>query len=342
MKSFTKRTWIAAGIVAIVVVGLWLFTSLFQSILILFAGTILAVFLTRLSEGLSSLTSLKYEHAFTIVVVTCLVVMIGGGYFMGNQIVDQISKLSEELRSSGNYLLNRIENNSQLRKMVESNGQASNIARRLFSTVQTTVSLTITALGGFVLFLFLGFYFAFQSKLYRNGIRLLFPDKLHDRYDEVCDRLYRSLWKWMLGRLFSMVVITFGSIVGLYFLNIPVPITLGVLAGLLTFIPNFGPIIAAIPPMLIGLQQGVDVTLYVAAYYTLLQFVESYFLTPFVAEHQVALPPVVTLSCQLVFGTLAGVLGILLAEPLAVVTMILVQELYLIDTLERDPADVRT
>ena len=146
----------------------------------------------------------------------------------------------------------------------------------------------------------------------------------------------------MLGRLFSMVIITIGSIIGLYFLNIPVPITLGVIAGLLTFIPNFGPVIAAIPPMLIGLQQGVDVALYVAIYYTGLQFVESYFLTPFVAEHQVALPPVITLSCQLVFGTLAGVLGVLLAEPLAVVTMLLVQEIYLIDTLGRDPSEART
>ncbi len=342
MKPFTRRIWIAASIVAIVVVGLWLFTSLFQSILILFAGIILAVFLTQLSHGLSSLTSLKYQHAFGIVVVTFLIVMFGGGYLMGNQIVEQIGKLSKELQSAGDYLLSRIDNNPQLKEMVESNGRSSSMARQLFSTVQRTVSLTISALGGFFLFLFLGFYFAFQSQLYQGGIRLLFPDQIHDRYDEICDRLYQSLWKWMLGRLFSMVVITIGSIVGLYFLNIPVPITLGVLAGLLTFIPNFGPILAAIPPMLIGLQQGVDVSIYVAIYYTSLQFVESYLLTPFVAEHQVALPPVITLSCQLVFGTLAGVLGILLAEPLAVVTMILVQELYLVDTLGRDPAEVRT
>ncbi len=342
MNSYPKRVWIAAGIVAVTVVGLWLFTSLFQAILILFAGIILAVFLTQLSHLLAELTSLKYETAFTLVVITLLTLMIGGGYLMGNQIVEQIGKLTKELQSSSDSLLNRLENNQIYQNVIQGNGKSSDITKRLFSTVQTTISFTLSAFGGFILFLFLGFYFAYQSQLYRDGVRLLFPDQLHERFDEICDRLYNSLWKWMLGRLFSMVIITIGSIIGLYFLNIPVPITLGVIAGLLTFIPNFGPVIAAIPPMLIGLQQGVDVALYVAIYYTGLQFVESYFLTPFVAEHQVALPPVITLSCQLVFGTLAGVLGVLLAEPLAVVTMLLVQEIYLIDTLGRDPSEART
>ncbi|WP_166831459.1 AI-2E family transporter [Thalassoroseus pseudoceratinae] len=342
MKPFAKRVWIAAGIIAAMVVGLWLFTSLFQAILILFAGTILAVFLTQLSHRLANATSLNYQYAFALVVITFLTIMIGGGYLMGNQIVDQLSQLSEELQSASDYLLDRMENTPKLAEFIRSNGESSNIANRLFTTIQTTVSLTITAIGGFILFLFLGFYFAYQSKLYRDGVRQLFPDNFHSRYDEICDRLYNSLWKWMLGRMFSMVVITIGSTVGLYFMNIPVPITLGVIAGLLTFIPNFGPVLAAIPPMLIGLKQGVDVSVYVAIYYTGLQFVESYFLTPFVAEHQVSLPPVVTLSCQLIFGTLAGVLGVLLAEPLALATMLLIQELYLIDTLGRDPADVRT
>jgi predicted PurR-regulated permease PerM len=77
-------------------------------------------------------------------------------------------------------------------------------------------------------------------------------------------------------------VIGVASTTGLWLMGIPLPVTLGVLAGLLNFVPNIGPIIAGVPAVLFGLQQGVDVALYVLAFYFLLQFAESYFLTPLI------------------------------------------------------------
>ena len=124
-----------------------------------------------------------------------------------------------------------------------------------------------------------------------------------------------------------MAVIGVCTGAGLWLLGIPLPLTLAVLAGIMNFVPNIGPIIAGVPAVLLGLQQGTNVALYVLLFYFLLQFAESYFLTPLIDQHQVSIPPGLMLSAQLVLGVIAGFLGLLLATPLTVLAMILVNDL---------------
>lgn len=116
----------------------------------------------------------------------------------------------------------------------------------------------------------------------------------------------------------------------------PLPVTLGVVAALLTFIPNIGPLLAAVPQVLLAFQVGTDTVLYVILLNMALQFVESYLITPLVQYYEVSLPPALTISLQLLLGVSLGVIGLVVAAPLLVVALVLVQMLYIRRTLE-DP-----
>jgi predicted PurR-regulated permease PerM len=105
------------------------------------------------------------------------------------------------------------------------------------------------------------------------------------------------------------------------------------MAGLLNFIPNVGPTLALGPPLLFGLQQSPMTAVYVFCLYLGLQFVETYVITPLIEQHQVNLPPGVTIPVQVLFGLVAGVFGVAMATPLAVVVMVLVREYYVKDVL---------
>jgi predicted PurR-regulated permease PerM len=105
------------------------------------------------------------------------------------------------------------------------------------------------------------------------------------------------------------------------------------LAALLSFIPILGPILALIPAVLVGLTISPRIALYVFLLYTAIQFVESYILTPIIQERTVSMSPVVTIMTQVVAGLLLGPLAIALAHPAAAVFTVLINVLYVEDTL---------
>lgn len=113
----------------------------------------------------------------------------------------------------------------------------------------------------------------------------------------------------------------------------PLPLTLGLLAGLLEFIPNFGPILSAAPAVLLAYTISPALALKVVGLYLVVQSLESYLIHPFVLKNAVALPPVITVVALVLFGVLFGFLGLLLAAPLAAVTIVLVRMLYVEDAL---------
>jgi predicted PurR-regulated permease PerM len=126
--------------------------------------------------------------------------------------------------------------------------------------------------------------------------------------------------------------------IGMWALGLPIPITLGLISGTLTFIPNFGPILSAVPQILLALTQSPMLAVYVLAFHTGLQFIESYFVTPLIQQHQVRLPAVMIIMAQVLMGALTGILGLIFATPLFAAGMVLVKELYLRDVLGDDDA----
>ncbi len=133
----------------------------------------------------------------------------------------------------------------------------------------------------------------------------------------------------MKGKFFAMFVVFILTSIGLLILGIPLWLVLALIAGLLNFIPNFGPLIAMIPAVLVAFMQGPSTAAIVAGMYILIQVIESNFITPMVQQKLISIPPALIISAQLLISPLTGGLGIVLATPLMLIIMILVQELYI-------------
>ena len=150
---------------------------------------------------------------------------------------------------------------------------------------------------------------------------------------EVWNAVGDTLRRWLVGRAVLMVVNGVMTAAGLWLLGIPLALTLGTIAGLLNFVPNIGPIIAGVPAVLIAWTMGPMPALYVLVLYIVLQSLDGYVLTPLIQQRTVSLAPALTIAAQLLFGVLAGTMGLLLATPMTAAALVLINKLYLEDVL---------
>ncbi len=126
-----------------------------------------------------------------------------------------------------------------------------------------------------------------------------------------------------------MTVVMILTAIGLAIAGVPMWLVLSIIAGILNFIPNFGPLIAMIPAVLVGFMQGTTTAAIVAGMYIVIQVVESNFITPMVQQKLVDIPPALIISAQLLISPLTGGWGLVLATPLMLILMILIQKLYI-------------
>lgn len=186
-----------------------------------------------------------------------------------------------------------------------------------------------------LLILFLAIYLSIQPHIYVDGLIRLAPMHKRPRLQEVMGEVHNTLRWWLVGKILSMAIVGIATTVGLALLGVPLAIALGVIAALLTFVPNFGPIISAVPAVLLAFVQSPTSALYVVVLYLAIQTVESYLITPLIQQRTVSLPPALTISAQIALGVLAGPAGVILATPLAAAGLVAVTQLYVKDVLER-------
>jgi predicted PurR-regulated permease PerM len=195
------------------------------------------------------------------------------------------------------------------------------------------VSSIVGAIGGLVIVLFIAMYIAAQPGLYRAGILHLVPHRHRDRAGELLTTLRDTLRQWLVARLMAMVII--GVLTGgaLAALDVKAAAALGVLAGLMEFVPFFGPIISAVPAIGIALVDSPQKALYVCLLYLAMQQLEGNAITPLILERRLDIPPVMTVLAVSALGVVFGVLGMLIAEPLLAVALVTAKMLYVQDVV---------
>ena len=191
-----------------------------------------------------------------------------------------------------------------------------------------------SAIGSIVVIAFIGLYVAAAPETYEAGLRLLLAPSLRPRAAAALNEAGRVLKWWLAGQLLSMLIVGVLTGLGLWLVGAPLALVLGLIAGLLSFIPYLGPVLAAVPGLLVALPEGLTMVGWVAAVYVVVQVLESYLVTPLIQLEQVRLPPALTLAAQILFGIWFGLLGLLLATPFAAVAMTLARRLYVEDYLE--------
>ena len=169
----------------------------------------------------------------------------------------------------------------------------------------------------------------------------LLPRKGRPRAYEVLDEIGSVLRRWLVGRMITMVAVGTAASIGLWALDVPLAFTLGILTGLLEFIAYIGPVLAAVPALLIAFNLDPLLAFYVLLLYVAIQTAENYLLTPLIEQRAVALPPALVIFTTLLLGVLAGPLGVILASPLTATGIVAVKLLYVEDVVEQPKSAVQ-
>jgi predicted PurR-regulated permease PerM len=196
--------------------------------------------------------------------------------------------------------------------------------------------LGFTVVGGLtdcLLVIVAGIYLAADPDVYRRGLAKLFPPTQHGRIEDALDATGTALRLWFGGQLLSMSLV--GAVYGLafWFIGLPSPLALGVMAGVLDFIPYLGPILGAIPALILASTVDTTTVLWTLAAVVIIQQLEGNVLMPVIQRRAVELPPALGLFAIVVFGLLFGFIGVFLAVPLTVAIMVLVKKLWIRETL---------
>ncbi len=240
-------------------------------------------------------------------------------------------ELARQLPQAIDNLESRVAHVAWLRDAIDSLPSATALAPRsdVLGRITGFFSTTAGALAGLFIVLVAGVYLAVDPALYVRGLAHLFPAGRRSRVKAVLHETGSTLGWWLAGKFASMSIIGVLTALGLWLLGVPLPLPLAVIAALLTFIPNFGPLISLVPAALLALLQDPMLALYVILLYGAIQFVESYLVTPLIQQRMVSLPPALTLVVQVFAGVFAGAMGLVLATPMAVAAMVLVRRLYI-------------
>lgn len=208
-------------------------------------------------------------------------------------------------------------------------GQLGAVGRYLFSFLSSTVAVV----GGLLLILFTAIYIGAEPDLYYQGLLHLFPHGARPRAAQVLGEIGATLRRWLVAQLIMMATIGVATWIGLSLLGVKAALALGLIAGLLEFIPMLGPILSAVPGIAMAFLDSPQKALLVALVYWAVQFLEGHILQPLLMKRGVDLPPVVTLIGLSLMAIVFGFLGMVVAVPVLAAVMVAVKMLYVEDVV---------
>jgi predicted PurR-regulated permease PerM len=340
-RKLARRVTLVNGIGVLFILGLAALVLAADALLLIFACILFSILLYKLSALLHQRTGIKRNIALVIVVLLLSAVFGLGGWAMAPQISEQSGQLAKEIPAAVERLQAEVAQHPVLKRVVAELPPPEDIVKQMGSLVPNAglfFSGVIGALGNIVIIIFVGIYFAASPGVYTGGFIRLVPQQKRARAREVLQEMGDNLSSWLLGKAVSMLIVGVTTAIGLSLLGVPLALILGVIAGLLDFIPYLGPIMAGIPAVLLALSISPDLALYALLLFAAINMLEGYVLQPMIEAKAIELPPALVIVMQLIFGTLFGFAGVALATPLAAVLSVLVKMLYIEDILGDRPA----
>jgi len=260
-----------------------------------------------------------------------------GGWLIGEQVAVQVQELLKILPDAIARTRGWLGESPIGGALLEYGHSAADSGTETLASVAKFATGTFGVLTDMVLILFLGLYLAAEPELYRNGAIQLVPPHGRARARLALDASGEALRRWLMGQLSAMFAIGVLTFIALSLLRMPLSLSLSLIAGLLEFIPFIGPILSAVPAVLVGFTVSPAEALYVVLAYLIIHQIEGNVVMPIVQKWAVALPPALGIASILVFGWLFGIAGVLFAVPLIVVVIALVKTLYIDGALEAKP-----
>jgi predicted PurR-regulated permease PerM len=325
--EFYKRTLIVLCL-ALVPVLIWF---LFDVILIAVGAILIGVLLHLVAEPLIRWCKLPQSLALVVSGILIIGVVGGAAYLFGTQIEAEladvvartgtaVTEITTQLQKSttGKFVLSHIQGGSGF--------SIPDFLSGIFSvSIRFLEALVVTVIGGF--------YLAAQPELYRKGLGKLFPRPLRAEADETIEDIGRGLRLWLIGELIQMVLIGGVTTIAVWLIGLPSPLALGVIAGLAEFVPYLGPIVAAVPAVLVATTQGGNFIFWTVIAYLLIHQLEGNLIAPMIQRQLIFIPPAVMLLAIVIILFVFGGISVIFAGPIAVIIFIAIKKLYIRDSL---------
>jgi predicted PurR-regulated permease PerM len=311
IRTEIKRAAVWIGMTAFVVGLVWLA----QPLLLIMGGLVLAAMFDGGARLLGRVLPIPRGIRLTIVVLAVFGFMYWTFVFTGSELAAQAASLQAIVEAQIESIGNRIAAagfNISAEDVKSFGTQILNSVGRVTAAVSSVVG-TVTNMA---MMLVLAIFIAAEPRMYERGVAWMLPLAEREHFYVTAAKMGSVLRRLMAGRLLGMAVEGFGTWILLSLGGVPMAALLGVLTGLLAFLPNIGAIVSGALIILVGFSAGVDVGLYAIFVYFVVQMVDGYLIVPMVAKRAVDLAPALVLGAQILFGALFGILGLALADPI--------------------------
>lgn len=339
---------LTAFAIAAALAAVWMLSFV---LLLGFASVLLAIALRNSAKGLARWLPISISVGVFLALGLVLAVLGGLGWYTGPEIAKQFRELFAAIPEAWTTISDWLHDSSLGNMMMGQmpGGEGAGADTPDGEAIPDVSSLggvlgflrgTVNAATGSIVNLFLvitvAIFLALNPRPYVQGSLRLVPIKHRPRAAEIMREIGDKLGSWMAGQAVDMLVVAALSGLGLWAIGIPLALVLGFIAGVTNVIPYVGPFIGGGIAVLFALTQGTQDALYVLILFLVIQQVEGNIIMPLIQRRAAGLPPVMTIFGVIAFGVLFGLPGILVAAPLLVVAMVLVQRIYIEDILGDD------
>jgi predicted PurR-regulated permease PerM len=286
-----------------------------QPLLLILAGIVFASILDGGTRLLGRVLPIGRGWRLAIVTIAGLGFVVWTFYFAGVTLAEQAERLREVVTLQANKVLSWANSLG----LVQGGAQIEQLSGQIMGSLGRLGSAVSSALGAvtsMVMIIVIGIFIAVEPRLYERGIAWMLPLRNRDGFYDTASDMGFTLRRLMAGRMVGMLVEGVGTWLLLMIGGVPMAALLGILTGLLAFIPNIGAIVSGVLIVLAGFSIGVNEGLWAIAVYFIVQTVDGYLIVPYVARRTVDLAPALVLGAQLLLGALFGIMGLALADPI--------------------------
>ncbi len=311
LRKEIRRATIWLGLACLIALAI----VLVQPLLLIFAAVVFASLLDGGVRLLGRVLPISRGWRLLIVVVLVLVFMIGTFVLTGVQVTEQVT----QLRSTLELQANRFTGYLASQGLMPGVSDVSGIAKQALGSVGRVTSWVGTAIGALTslfMILVLGLFIAMDPGTYARGVQWMVPTDLRDEFARTTVTMGETMRRLLAGRLLGMAVEGVATGIALAVGGVPMAMLLGIIAGILAFIPNIGAIVTGVLMVAVGFSAGVDTGYWAIGTYFVVQTIDGYVIVPMVAKRTVDLPPALTLGAQILASALFGILGLALADPM--------------------------